>query len=357
MTMFPVIPGIEVNMLLLVFLGLAVGVVSGFVGVGGGFLVTPTLIILGFPAHFAVGTSLTWVIGNSIVGAFRHRQLGNIDMKLGIWMIIGTLSGVEVGVRILNKVKDMGLASEAVLSVSIVMLLTIGIYTLREAHRRKAKLDGMLRRGEKLPPTMRAPGISERFKLINIPPMIHFTKLRLTISLWVILVIGFVTGILAGFIGIGGGLIMVPSLMYLIGQPSFMAVGTDLFQVIFSASFGGIRHTMSGNVIIITAFILLVSSCIGVQFGALTTRYVRGVSMRYVLAVSILICVLGAILKLLDILIELPGAWLRIGSVAVTFGGMGIVVAIIVGLFIIAIRYRSGKHIPIWVESLVAKED
>ena len=345
------------HIVLLVFLGLSIGIVSGFIGVGGGFLMTPALIILGFPGNFAVGTSLAWITGSALMGALRHRQLGNLDMKLGIWMILGTMCGIEGGVRILNRIKCVGFADQAVLSTSIAILLIIGTYTLREAGRRKAQLDDMARRKEKLPPAMRLSPLSQRLQRVHIPPMIHFTKSRLTISLWMILGIGFVTGVLAGFIGVGGGFIMVPSLVYLVGLPSFMAVGTDMFQIIFSAGFGCMRHTMSGNVIIFTAFILVASSCPGVQVGVLITRYVRGVSMRYILAVSILLCVLGSILKLLDIVLELPGTWLQTGSIIVTFGGMGLVVAMITGLSIMAIRYKNDKHIPIWAESLICKEN
>ena len=351
------VSGIEINIFILVFLGLAVGTVSGFIGVGGGFLMAPALIIIGLPASFAVGTSLAWITGSALMGTLRHRQLGNIDLRLGIYMIVGTMCGVEGGVRILNQVKEIGLADYAVLSTSIAILLVIGTYTFREAHKRKAILDTMVRNGEKLPPAMRVLAVSQRLQRIRIPPIIHLTKSRLTISLWVILCIGFITGLLAGFMGVGGGFIMVPSLVYLVGLPSFMAVGTDMFQVIFSAAFGCIRHTMSGNVIIFVAFILAFSSCLGVQFGVFITRFVRGVSMRYVLAVSTLICVFGSILKLLDIMLELPGAWLRTGSITVIFGGMGLVVAMIIGLFIMAIRYRSGKHIPIWAISLIQKNN
>ena len=357
MITFPMIPGIEINLFLLVLLGLALGVVSGFVGVGGGFLMTPALIIVAFTAHFAVGTSLAWVMGNSIVGTLRHRQLGNVDMKLGMLMIVGTVGGVEVGVRILNWTRNMGLADEAVLSVSICMLLIIGGYTFWETRQAKAKLDDMIRRKEKLPPTMRATSISARLQQIKIPPMIHFAKSRVTISLWLLLVIGFFTGILAGFIGVGGGFIMVPSLVYLIGLPSFMAVGTSIFQIIFPAAYGCVRHTMSGNVIIFAAFIMIIGSSIGIQFGASVTRYVRGISMRYILASSILISVLGSILKLIDILSEGIITWLQTVVVAVTFGGLGLIMVMIVGLFVMAKQYRKGRHVPSWAESLLAKGD
>jgi uncharacterized membrane protein YfcA len=352
-----ILSGIEINLVLVAFLGLLVGMVNGFIGAGGGFLMAPALIIVGFPANFAVGTSLAWITGSALMGTLRHRQLGNIDMKLGIWLVTGTLCGVEGGVRILNEVKKMGFADQAVLAASITILLVVGIYTLREVRTRKALLDSMVRNGEKLPPAMRALAISKRLQNIRVPPMIHFAKSRLTISLWIILSIGLLTGLLAGFIGVSGGFIMVPLLVYLVGLPSFLAVGTNMFQVIFTASFGCARHTISSNVLIFLAFILLLSSPLGVQCGVLVTRFVRGLAMRYVLAVSIFICVGGSIIKLLDIILEVPTAWLRTGSICVIFGGMALIAAMIVGLFVIALRYKAGKPIPIWAESLIQNED
>ena len=348
--------GLGINTFLLVFVGLAVGILSGFVGVGGGYLMTPALIILGLPANFAVGTSLAWLVGNSVIGTLRHRQLGNIDMKLGLLLAAGMMCGVEVGVRLLNLTKNIGVTDVAVLSTSTVILVVVGTHTFKEVRKRKAQLDEMLKRRGELPSAMRLPSIARRLQGLNVPPTIHFAKSRLAVSLWVILAIGFLTGTLAGFVGVGGGFVMLPSLIYLIGLPSFMAVGTDIFQIIFSASFGCIRHTMSGNVIIFLAFLLMLGSSIGTQFGALITQYVRGISMRYVLVISILLCVLGSILKLLDLLLAVPAPWLQAGAVAVTFGGMGFVVAMIIALYIMAIRYSHGRPVPAWMESLVAKD-
>ncbi len=348
--------GLEINTFLLVFVGLAVGILSGFVGVGGGYLMTPALIILGLPANFAVGTSLSWLVGNSIIGTLRHRQLGNIDMKLGSLMVAGMMCGVEVGVRLLNLTKSIGVTDVVVLSTSTVILVVVGTHTFKEVRKRKAQLDKVLKRRGKLPSAMRLPPIARRLQGLNVPPTIHFAKSRLAVSLWVILAIGFLTGVLAGFVGVGGGFVMVPSLIYLIGLPSFMAVGTDIFQIIFSASFGCIRHSMSGNVIIFIAFLLMLGSSVGTQFGALVTQYVRGISMRYVLVISILLCVVGSILKLLDLLLAVPAPWLQAGAVAVTFGGIGLVVAMIIALYIMAIRYSHGQPVPAWIESLVAKD-
>lgn len=357
MVTFPMIPGIEINISLLVFLGLMVGVVSGFVGVGGGFLMIPALIILGFPAHLAVGTSSAWVVGNSIIGTLRHRQLGNIDMKLAILMGIGIIGGVEAGVRILNWTRNLGLANEVVLSITILILIIIGTYTFWEARRTKAESAHMSRKKGRLPQDMSPASISARLQQANIPPMIYFAKSKITLSLWIVLAAGFLTGVLAGFVGLGGGLILVPFLVYLLGLPSFMAVGTSIFQVIFSSSWGCIRHTMSGNVVIFAAFILLLGSSVGVQFGILVTRYARGIAMKYILAASMLVAVLGSILKLIDILSEGAIGWLQNGVFAITFGGMGLIVAMIVGLFIAGIRYKSGKQIPKRAESLMVSKD
>jgi len=353
------VTGIEfnlINMFLLIFIGLGAGVLSGFAGVGGAFVVTPALIILGFPASFAVGTSLLWVVGKSIIAVIGHRRLGNVDMKLGLVLTVAAMSGMEVGVRLLNWVKNIGLASEVVLSISICLLIIVGLYTLLECSARKRQLDEMLARGEKLPPAMRAASLSQKLQSINIPPMLHFAKSGVTISLWIVFFIGFFVGMLAGLIGVGGGFIMVPSLVYLIGLPSFMAVGTDLFQIIFSASYGSIRHAMSGNVIIFVAFIMVLASSVGVRFGVLVTRYVRGVSVRCILGISILLFAGGSILKLLSLLLESAASWLAIASLAVTFGGMGLIVIMISALFIMALRYHHGQYIPAWSKSFVAKE-
>jgi uncharacterized membrane protein YfcA len=357
MITFPVLPGVEINLFLLILIGLGAGVLSGFTGVGGAFVITPALIVLGFPANFAVGTSLAGVLGNSLVGTFRHGRLGNVDVQLGLLLLVATIGGVEVGVRVLNQARDIGLADEAVLSISIFILLIVGIYTLSESIMRKRKLDKMLALKEKLPSDMRAAFLSQKFQGINLPPRLRFVGSGVNMSLWIILAIGFFIGVLSGSIGIGGGIIMVPSLVYLVGLSSFMAVGTSLFQIVFSAAYGSIRHTASGNVIIFAAVIMVLASSIGVLFGASVTRYVRGVSVRMILGISALLSAVGASLKLSGLLLEGAVSWLEAGSLVVTFGGLGLTVIIILTLFVMALRYHRGRHIPTWIESLVAKVD
>ena len=355
MITFPELPGVDINILLLIFVGFGAGILSGFAGVGGAFIVTPALIILGFPANSAVGTGLAWVTGSSIVGAFRHRKLGNVDAKLGLIILVAAMGGMEVGVRILNLTQDAGLVDEAVLSIAICVLLIIGSYTMWESIRRKRQLDRMLGKGQELPPPMRTSLVSQKLQSISIPPKLYFTRSGITISLYIILAIGFFVGMLAGIMGVGGGFIMVPALVYVVGLPSFMAVGTDLFQVIFSAAYGCIRHTMSGNVIIFAAFIMVIASSIGVQFGALVTRYVRGVSVRIILGITILIFAVGTILKLFGVLLGEASALFDVASITATFSGLGLVLIMILVLFIVSLRYHRGRQIPAWVKSLVSK--
>jgi len=355
MITFPELPGVDINILLLLFVGFGAGILSGFAGVGGAFIATPILIILGFPANFAVGTGLAWVVGNSVIAAIRHRRLGNVDMKLGFVLLVAAMGGMEVGVRILNWIKNADLADETVLSISICVLLVVGLYTMVESIRRKRQLDRMLGEEQELPLVTRLSTLSQKLQRIHIPPRMHFTASDITVSLWIILAIGFFIGVLGGVMGIGGGFVMMPSLVYIIGVSSFMAVGTGLFQVIFAAAYGCIRHTMSGNVIIFAAFIMVIASSIGVQFGALVTRYVRGVSVRIVLGITILIFSVGTILKLLGILLNETSALFDVASVTVTFCGLGLTLIMILGLFIASFRYHRGRQIPAWVKSLISK--
>ena len=355
MLTFAEIPGVEISIALLIFLGFAIGMTSGFIGVGGGFALTPALIILGFPANFAVGTSMSYIAGTSIISAIRHRQLGNIDPKLGIIVIIGMLLGVEIGVRILNWVNVLGLADTVVLTLSIIVLTAIGIFTFVETSKKKVQLDEMLKRGEVTPRDLSSSPLVKRIQRLHIPPIIDFPKSRISVSLWIILGIGLFTGTLAGIIGIGGGFIMMPSLIYLLGVPSIMAVGTNILQIIFSGAFGCIRHSMSGNVIIIAAFITIFGACIGTQIGSLGTRFVRGLSVRFILSYSIFFFALASSLKLISIITGEGTGWLQTASLLIIFIGLGLMMLVIAMLFVMGIRYSRGSSVPRWLVTFLAR--
>ena len=346
------IPGVDINLFLLVLLSFSVGIISGFTGVGGGFLMTPALIILGFPAQFAVGTSLIWVMANSVVGALRHRQHGNVDMKLGLIIAAVSMGGVEIGTRLLHLALSLGIAEETVLAVSILVLLSVGGYTLRESLQSVRRVNEAQKRKVSINTTVQPPMPFARLRDIKLKPLIHFSKSGITISIWVILGIGLFTGILSGLLGVGGGFIMVPSLIYLVGLPSFLAVGTDLFQISFSSAYGAIRNTMGGNVIIFAAFIMILSSVIGVQCGVLGTRFLKGVCVKLILSFTIIIAILGSVLKLTNTITENPASWLKPAEMAVTFGGLVLVLLIILVLFILGIRNNRGKSVPGWFQAL-----
>ena len=349
--------GVQVNIFLLVLLGLAVGIIGSFIGVGGGYMVTPALIVLGFPGYAAVGTDITHIAGKSVIAAIRHRQLGNIDVKLAVVIVLGAMAGEEVGVRLINACKAHGTCNELILTCLIIITTFIGVFTYWETSKAKRKLDEMKAARKELPRDVYLTGIAKKMQSIRISPMIYFSKSRISVSLWVVLAVGFFTGVLSGFLGIGGGIVRMPALIYLIGAPSIIAVGTDLFTIIISGGYGLIRHSMSGNVVVEGAVFLILGACLGVQIGALATRYSRGLSVRYILAYSVFFSAAGSILKLVYVLTHETIPWLQAGARAFTFGGISILTLMILGIFVFGIMYSRGHYVPRWLEAFLVKPD
>lgn len=354
MAFFP-ISGVEINPLFPVFLGFTVGIVGGFIGVGGGYMVTPALIIFGVPGNLAVGTDITHIAGKSVIATIRHRQLGNVDMRLGLIMVVSTMLGVELGVQLINYFKAKGLVDIMVLTASLIILLGIGVYTHVETRKSKKILDRMKKEGKKLPREVMVSSFARRMQKLEIPPMVYLRTSRLRISFWMVFLVGFATGALAGFFGIGGGFIRVPALIYLIGTPTLIAVGTDLFEIIISAGYGSLRHGMSGNVDIMLALTMLLGATLGAQIGAIATSYVRGPSVRFVLSWSILLALLGAALNLGYVLTDRTIAVLGIASKAVILAQMFILVGMIIGLVMVASLARRGYRVPEFLESMIVK--
>ena len=247
----------------IVLTGLMAGVMSGFAGVGGAFIVTPALIILGIPAHLAVGSSIFWVAINSLAGTLLHKKMGNVDIKLGLVMAPTVMGGVEIGVRILNGAKRMGIADEAVLLITVCLLSIVGFGTLLEAMKRKHGLDLSLQQDGEATSVTEKPALSLFVQKIQLPPYLYLPTSGVRISLWVALIIGVCVGTLAGFIGVGGGFIMMPAFIYIMGIPTLTALGTDLFQIIISATYGTVRHYSSGNTVMSLVVLLLFGSLIG----------------------------------------------------------------------------------------------
>jgi uncharacterized membrane protein YfcA len=346
----------EVLLPLLLFMGFTVGIVGGFIGVGGGFMVTPAMIVMGFPSNFAVGTDTTHIAGKSIIATLRHRQLGNLDLKLGLLMAIGTIVGAEGGVRFINFLKDQGekTADTFVLTASLILMSSIGLLTFRETMASRRRMQEMKAAGKAIPRDESTSGIAKRLQGISLWPMIYLPTSRVTVSFWTVSVIGAATGFLSGFFGVGGGFIRVPAMIYLLGMPSLIAVGTDLFSIIISSGYAAVRHGMSENVVIFAAFIMIFGAAIGAQIGALGTAYVRGPAVRLLLVVAVTFGAIAAALELADVLTDETSALLDTLSPVVMFGGMGFLVALIMGLVGMAVYFqRTRKPAPGWAETLI----
>jgi uncharacterized membrane protein YfcA len=293
---FP-IAGVTVNPLLLAGIGFLVGIMGGFFGVGGGFIAGPFMFWTGVPMNFVVGTDLAHMTGKSIVAAKRHRTLGHIDVKLGLLMILPTMVGVEIGAQIIEGLEKAGNVDNVIGIFYIVILSSISLFTGWESIRalRMIRTDQI-----DVKDAIGFEGLTKRVHGFNLWPMISLPSSGIaSISLWMILGVGFITGVLSGALGVGGGFIRMPLLVYLIGIPTHVTVGTDLFAVIFSAGYGTITHAIKGNVDILMALVMQTGAAIGAQIGATSTRFFAGPRIRLLFSALPVIGVVLVVVRLL----------------------------------------------------------
>jgi len=270
---FPV-AGVTVNPLVLVLVGFVIGVLGGFFGVGGGFLAGPVMFMLGVPMNFVVGTDLTHIAGKSVIATRRHWTLGHVDFRLGVLMILGTVPGVELGAQIIESLERSYAIDRVIGSAYVILLLIIGVFMAWEGWQ-------AVRHGQTFDKPVRGKRFLHVARAIRLPPMIRLPASNVeSISVWSILVIGFVVGLLAGMLGVGGGFLRLPALIYLMGIPTHVAIGTDLFEIIFSAGYGTVTHALKGNVDIMMALVMHTGAAIGAQFGALSTVHFSGPKIR-----------------------------------------------------------------------------
>ena len=275
----------HISPIYLAIIGFFIGVMGGFFGVGGSFIAGPALRAVGLDWNFAVGTDLAHIVGKSVVAAKRHRALGNVDLRLGCIMAIGTMAGAEVGAQLIQMLKRAGNVNSVVSVVSITIYLSISSFMIWEAWR-------TLHLQKKRRPRSKTPGtaakqdessFSHRTKAIqrfHLWPMISLPTSGVTISLWVIVLVSFVGGVFSGFLGGGAGYIRMPMMVYVLGIPTHLAVGTDLFEIIISASYGTFSHAVKGNVDILIALVMHTGAAIGAQIGAISTQYFAGPKIR-----------------------------------------------------------------------------
>jgi len=293
--MFFPISGIIISPLILAIIGFVVGVLGGFFGVGGGFLAGPLMFWAGVPINFVIGTDLAHMTGKSIVAARRHRALGNVDLRLGLLMIIGTIPGIELGAQLIERLESYGNVDQVVGYTYVFILTTIGLFTGWESLRalRMQRTDQLDVSG-----ALDVPVSRKRRGFFTLPPMIKLPTSGVEISLWPVIFVGVVTGFLAGFLGVGGGFLRLPLLVYLVGVPTHVAVGTDLFEIVISAGFGTVSHALKGNVDIMIALTMHTGAAIGAQIGAVGTRYFSGPTIRLMFSVLPIVAAIMVLMKL-----------------------------------------------------------
>jgi len=319
------ISGVDIFWPGLLILGFGVGILGGFFGLGGAWMVTPGLNLLGFPMAFAIGTDIAHMAGKSLISTMRHSKFGNVDYKLGIIMIVGTVAGFEVGAQMVMWLERLGNVTVVVRWIYVVLLAFIAWMVFYDLHKRIQKDKAVVAGGGQVNAMSTGVTWAATLHKISIPPMVRLEVAGIYCSMWLPVFVSFMTGWLAGILGIGGGLIRMPSLIYFIGCPTHVAVGTDLFEVMISGLYGAGTYTYKGRVELVAAVVMLLGASIGAQIGVIATKYIKGYGIR----IAFGICVVGCFVSILMRLVQpyLPGmtAFLDIGSTTLILSLVSIV--------------------------------
>ncbi|EAU42820.1 hypothetical protein FP2506_08261 [Fulvimarina pelagi HTCC2506] len=273
---------ISVNLFVIVGMGMAVGFLSGLFGVGGGFLITPLLIFYNIPPAIAVATGANQVVASSFSGALAHYKRGTVDLKLGSMLLAGGALGSLAGVWLFGLLRSIGQLDLAVSLLYVVFLGSIGGLMLNESVR------SMLRsRKGTTGSDLRRPG--QHSWVLGLPLKMRFPRSRLYISIIPVITLGFFIGVLAAIMGVGGGFVMVPAMIYLLRVPTNVVIGTSLYQIMFTAAVTTVLQAATNQTIdIVLAFLLMLGGVIGAQFGAEAGRKLRGDQLRALLALLVL---------------------------------------------------------------------
>lgn len=293
----------SVDALLLLGIGFGVGWLSGLFGVGGGFLLTPLLILIGIPAPVAVASGANQTIGASVSGLIAQWRRGNVDVRMGAVLLVGGFVGSALGVQLFALLRRLGQVDLAVAIFYVVILGTVGMLMVRESVR------AILRRRRT---GVAAAKAHEHTWLHGLPFKMRFRKSRLYISVVPPLLVGFGIGILSAVMGVGGGFMLVPAMIYLLGMPTSVVIGTSLFQVVFvAANVTFLQAVQVGSVDIVLTLLLLAGGVAGAQFGASMGTKLRGEETRALLGLLVLTVALG----LLYDLVRAPVSLFSIGPV------------------------------------------
>ena len=286
---------VTVNPALLLLLGVMVGTLSGFFGVGGGFLITGGLLVFGVPPVFAVGTGLALIMGSSIINTLKHRHLGNVDLRLGMLMLVGTIPGVFLAEQLNSTLEEAGVIGPVIRYVYILFLGALGGFIVNDYLK--------VRRAPKSnEETISTASLARRVQAMRIPPhsiwlpgkgvIPTYVSLPVSgienLSVFIPVVVGFAVGFFAGLLGAGGGFLLMPALIFGLGVPTTVAIGTDLFQIIVTGSWGTFIYAMSHSVDPKMAIFMLTAASVGSQLGATATNFVEPARIRILYGVTIL---------------------------------------------------------------------
>nr|WP_320009716.1 sulfite exporter TauE/SafE family protein [uncultured Desulfobulbus sp.] len=305
MNLYLPIAGASVNCLAIFGLGGVVGLLSGIFGVGGGFLMTPLLIMLGIPPTVAAASDSNQIVGASTSGTLAHFRQGNVDIKMGLLLLIGGIVGGTLGVQVIAFLRKMGNADFLITVTYVLMLGFVGGYMFLESLQsmRKSKQEGSVEV---------EPKESLYAKLIGILPFqMDFERSGIRLSLFMPFVLGILVGVLAAIMGVGGGFIMVPVMVYLLRMPMHVVVGTSLFQILFTCMNVTVMQAAKNHTVdFVLALLLLIGSAIGAQIGAKVGKKLGGEHLKILLATLVLVVMVKMLCDLLitpDILLSYAG--------------------------------------------------
>jgi len=283
------IAGLPINFFMLMFLGLIVGFLSGMFGVGGGFLMTPMLILMGIPPAVAVASEANHILAASVSGFLAHMRRSNIDFLMGFILLIGGVLGSLIGVFLLKYLLSIG-QEKVFISLSYIFILVfVGIWMLIESlNYIKNKSKGKRNK------------LHEHIWLHGLPFKIKFRKSHLYISILPPIFIGTLVGGLSSIMGVGGGFILVPAMIYILGMPTQVVIGTSLLQIVFVTTVSTIMHSYINHTVdVMLSSLLLIGAVVGAQIGTRVMVRLRGEQIRFLLAVIIIIVALVLIGEIL----------------------------------------------------------
>ncbi len=290
------IAGMSINFFLVLGIGGLVGFLSGLFGVGGGFLLTPLMMMIGIPPAVAAASDSNQIVAAASSGAFAHWRLGNVDFKMGLVILAGGIFGGTIGVQLVKVLRALGNFEFVMKVVYVLMLGLVGgamfVESLRTIRRSK---------GAGAEDVMETPvsesGLTRIFN--KLPLKMNFDRSGLNTSAIFPFAIGTTVGIMAAILGVGGGFIMVPAMIYIIGMPTIAAIGTDLFQIVLTSANVTLQQAFVNHTVdLLLALILLGGSTIGAQFGAVAGKRLKGEQIRILLAIIVLVLTVKIFLDL-----------------------------------------------------------